>query len=194
MLFRSRAAEFQAQPSYPLLVPLYGAFLFLLSGGPLDPAAKAVSPCFFFALLGAFYHLARRLGSREVAAVFTAMLAGLHMVNIVAFELAGYADTALSVYMLLGAGFLCAWWKDGRPGDLALASGFSALAAWTKNEGLFFLAAALVLAAARLLSQRSRYWRPWATLLAPALVSVVPWILLRAAYRVPGSDLFDTGR
>ncbi len=191
--FLARAGEFAAQASYPLLVPLYGTFLYTLAGSPADHVAKALSPCYFFSLLGAFYYLARRFGPRPVALVFTAMLANLHMVNIVAFELAGYADTALSVYLLLGAGFLCAWWNDDQPADLALASFFSALAAWTKNEGLFFLAGAGALMASRLAYRRVSDWRLWATAAGWPALAVVPWIVLRRVYNVPGSDLLGSG-
>jgi hypothetical protein len=182
--YLARAGEFNAQPSYPLLVPLYGAFLWKLGGG--DQAAKAISPLFFLALLGSFYGLARRFAPRPVALVFTALLANLHMVNIAAFELAGYADTSLAAYLLLGAGFLHAWYREDRPEDLGLAAGFAGLAAWTKNEGLFFLAAIAALVIAR----RPRAWK------APALavvVTVLPWTALRQVYGVPGSDLW-TGR
>ena len=182
--FLERTGELTAQPSYPLLVPLYGTFLYTLTGGAADHLAKLASPLFFFAVLGGFYTLARRFASRPAALVFTAMLANLHMVNIAAFELAGYADTALSVYMLLGGGFLYAWLQERQPADLALASLFSALAAWTKNEGLFFLA----LVAAILLARRAR-WSAWVW---PAL-AVLPWILVRRVYDVPGADLW-TGR
>ena len=154
--FLGRAGEFTVQPSYPLLVPLFGAFVYRLAGAPVDHLAKAISPCFFLALLGSFYWLGRRAAPRPVALVFTAMLANLHMVDIVAFELAGYADTALSVYMLIGAGFLYAWLRDDQPGDLWMASLFSSMAAWTKNEGLFFLAGAGVVAALRLGRRRAR--------------------------------------
>ena len=180
-MFLGRAGEFNAQPSYPLLMPLYGAFLLKLGG--TDQAAKAISPLFFLALLGAFYTLARRFGSRPVALVFTAMLANLHMVNITAFELAGYADTTLSVYLLLGAGFLYAWYREERTEDLVLAAGFAGLAAWTKNEGIFFLAAVGVLVVAR----RPRVWQVVAV---AGAVTVLPWILLRQFYSVPGSDLW----
>lgn len=183
-MFLERAGEFNAQPSYPLLVPLYGAFLLRLGG--TEQAAKAISPLFFVALLGAFYSLARRFGSRPVALVFTAMLANLHMVNITAFELAGYADTTLSVYLLLGAGFLYAWYREDRAEDLVLAAGFAGLAAWTKNEGIFFLAAVGVLVVAR----RPRAWRVVAV---AGAVTVLPWMILRQVYGVPGSDLW-TGR
>ena len=186
--FLTRAGEFPCQPSYPLLIPLYGTFLYKLAGAPADHLAKAVSPCFFFALLGAFYYLARRLGTRPVALVFTAMLANLHMVNIVAFELAGYADTALSVYLLLGAGFLYAWWKEGETADLALASLFSSLAAWTKNEGLFFLAGVGAIIVARLLCRREG-WRAWAVAALWPALAVVPWMVARRLYDVPGSDI-----
>jgi len=183
-MFLERAGEFNAQPSYPLLVPLYGAFLLKLGG--TEQAAKAISPLFFVALLGAFYSLARRFGSRPVALVFTALLANLHMVNIAAFELAGYADTTLSVYLLLGAGFLYAWYREERTEDLVLAAGFAGLAAWTKNEGIFFLAAVGVLVVAR----QPRAWRVVAV---TGAITVLPWIVLRHVYGVPGSDLW-TGR
>jgi len=191
--FLARAGEFDCQPSYPLLIPLYGTFLYKLAGAPAEHLAKAMSPCFFFSLLGAFYYLARRFGSRPVALAFTAMLANLHMANIVAFELAGYADTALSVYLLLGAGFLYAWWKEGAASDLVLASLFSSLAAWTKNEGVFFLAgvALLVLAGWIRRGTAARAATVWA-LIWPAL-AVVPWMVVRRVYGVPGSDLLGGG-
>lgn len=191
--FLPRAGEFACQPSYPLLVPLYGAFLYELAGGPADYLAKAVSPCFFFALLGAFYYFVRRFASRPVALVFTAMLANLHMVNIVAFELAGYADTTLSVYLLLGAGFLCAWWNHQRHADLILASLFSSLAAWTKNEGLFFLAGAVLVVFVRLALRRPAGQGSAANWMLAAVwpvLAVVPWLVARRVYGVPGSDLF----
>lgn len=194
--FLARAGEFTCQPSYPLLIPLYGTFLYELAGMPADHVAKAVSPWFFFSLLGAFYYLARRFGPRPAALVFTAMLANLHMVNIVAFELAGYADTALSVYLLLGAGFLYAWWKEGGRNDLVLASLFSSLAAWTKNEGLFFLAGVLALVVLRIARERvfsAGAWRVWVMAGIWPLLAVIPWVVARHVYGVPGSDLFTEG-
>ncbi len=179
----SRAREFNHQPSYPLLVPLYASLLMRLGG---EQAGKAVSALFFFALLGSLYGLARRFSSRPVALVFTALLANLHMVDIAAFELAGYADTALSVYLLLGAGHLYAWYREERREDLIRAAGFAGLAAWTKNEGLFFFAAVAGLVIAR----RTRAWVPVA---AAAAVTVAPWWVLRRMYDVPGADLW-TGR
>jgi hypothetical protein len=178
--FLARAAEFNAQPSYPLLVPLCAAFLLRLGG---DQLAKAISPLFFFVLLGSFYNLARRFASRPVALVFTALLANLHMVNITAFELAGYADTTLSVYLLLGAGHLYAWYRDDRKQDLYLCAAFAGLAAWTKNEGLFFFAAVAVL----ILARRPREWAPVA---ASAGITILPWVILRRVYGVPGPDLW----
>jgi len=186
--FLKRAGEFACQPSYPLLIPLYGTLIYRLAGAAVDDLAKAVTPCFFFALLGAFYYFARRFASRPVALVFTAMLANLHMVNIVAFELAGYADTALSVYLLAGAGFLYAWWKSGDSGDLILAALFSSLAAWTKNEGLFFLAGAVLVALPRLVRTHVPA-KVWATAAIWPVIAVVPWLALRHAYGVPGTDV-----
>ncbi len=191
--FFSRAGGFTAQPAYPLLVPLYGTFLYTMIGAPADHLAKALSPCFFFSLLGGFYALARRSGPRPVALVFTAMLANLHMVNIVAFELAGYADTALSAYVLLGAGFIFYWLRDQQPADLALASLFSSLAAWTKNEGLFFLAGAATILGIALARERIRDWRRGAVLLVWPAVAVIPWLMLRRVWGIVALDLWQGG-
>ncbi len=138
--YLSRAGEFLGNAAYPLLVPLYATFLYVWSGEVADHAAKILSPCFFASLSAGFYHLARRFGSPGVAAVFTAMLGGTFIVDAVAFHYAGYADTAVAAGVLLGAGFLYAWFREDRYEDFSLAVLFASIAAWTKNEGFLFLA------------------------------------------------------
>lgn len=179
-----RAHEFLGNPAYPLLLPLYATFLYISAGGVADHAAKFFSPCFFAAVLAGFYYCVRRFGSRAVAAIFTAMLAGLYMVDLVAFRYAGYADTAVAASVLLGGGFLYAWFREGAFADFALAVIFASLGAWTKNEGLFFLGGIGLLALARLLWTRSRDWRAWVTLAVVPGLAVVPWAIARSLYGV----------
>ncbi len=183
-----RAQEFLANPAYPLLVPLYSTFLYICVGAPADHAAKLLSPCFFASLLGGFYYLLRRFGSRPVAAVFTAMLLGVYMLSFVAFHYAGYADTAVTAAIVLGAGFLYAWWREEHHADFALAALFASIAAWGKNEGQFFLAGAGALAAGRLLWRRQWNWRLWTRLAVFPLLAVAPWVAARGLYgiRRPG--------
>ncbi|HYM12833.1 MAG TPA: hypothetical protein VEU62_18995 [Bryobacterales bacterium] len=179
-----RAHEFLGNPAYPLLIPLYATFLYIWMGEAADQAAKLLSPCFFASLAAGFYYFVRRFGSRPVAAIFTAMLIGLYMVDLVAFHYAGYADTAVAASVLLGAGFLYAWFLEDDYADFALAVVFASLGAWTKNEGQFFLGGFGLLAAGRLLWKRAWGWRYWLTLVAVPGLAVVPWAVARSLYGV----------
>lgn len=182
--YMGRAHEFLGNPAYPLLIPLYATFLYIWSGETADQAAKLLSPCFFASLVAGFYYFVRRYGSRPVAATFAAMLMGLYMVDLVAFHFAGYADTAVAAAILVGAGFLYAWFRDGEYADFALAVLFASIAAWTKNEGLFFLGGFGLAAAARLAWKRVWSWRFWATLAVMPGLAVVPWSVARSLYGV----------
>jgi hypothetical protein len=186
--YLARAPEFLGNAAYPLLVPLYATFLYVWMGEVADQAAKLLSPCFWASLVAGFYYLVRRWNSRAVAVTFTAMLAGLHIVNFVAFHYAGYADTTVAVAVLMGAGFFYAWLRGGEYRDFALAIAFGAIGAWTKNEGLFFLAGLGALAGLGLLWRRVRDWRCWAALAGLPALAVVPWAVARSLYgiRRPG--------
>ena len=191
--FLERSGEFVTQPGYPLLIPLYGAFLYVWNGGVADQAAKLTSPCFFLATLGVFYYFARRSGWKSSAMVFTVFLAALPMFGVVAFKLAGYADTALSLYLVAATGFLYTWYREGRAIDLAAAALAATAAAWTKNEGQFFLLGVILLGAVGLARRRSKL-AGWCCLLLPSAVVLIPWWAVRrmhgieAAGFVPGLD------
>jgi hypothetical protein len=181
--FLSRTQEFTTQPGYPLLVPLYVAFLYVLDGGVAEHAAKLISPCSYLALLGVFYYFARRVASSVVSAAFTLMLATVPVLALVAFERAGYADTTLALYLLGAGGFLTLWLLEARTADLAGASVAATAAAWTKNEGQFFLLAVVLLAALQLLRAKSSA-RNWLLLIAPPLIVMGAWHLVRQAYQI----------
>jgi hypothetical protein len=104
------------------------------------------------------------------------------VVALVAFELAGYADTTLALYVLAAAGFLTLWLMEGRAADLAGASLAAAAAAWTKNEGQFFLLAVMLAAGVQLLRAKAAP-RLWLLLAAPVLV-MGTWHGFRQAYGV----------
>lgn len=182
--FLARAEEFSHhQPGYPLLVPLYGAFLYVVEGGVNEWAAKAVTPCFHLATIGLFYSLGKRFGRPSTALVFAAMAASSTALCRIGFEYAGYADVVLSFYFLAAGGFLYAWWRGSGRADLGAAALAASAAAWTKNEGQLFLAAVLLLAAARLLNRREGLIS-WLWLLGPPAAVMVPWTLLRWSFGI----------
>lgn len=188
-----RGGEFVSQPGYPLLVPLYAAFLYVMQGGAADQAAKVFSPCFYLATLGVFHHFARQRLDASRALVLTAMLASAPMLGHAAFESAGYADVTLAFYFLAAAGFLEQWFRQGGTSLLAAASIAATAAAWTKNEGQFFLLAVLLLGSWRLTRSRARVGN-WLWLFGPPVAVLLPWWLVRQAHGVeaagfvPGID------
>ena len=143
-----RTEEFIGQPGYPLLTPLLVTFVYELEGTVVDHLGKITSPVFFLALLGTAHYLVRRSAGTVAAAAFTAIAALTPLLPYVAFELAGYADTAVAAYILAAGGFLYLWLRSGSLVNLAAASLAATAAAWTKNEGQLFLAAIGVVAAA----------------------------------------------
>jgi hypothetical protein len=181
--YLSRAGEFVGQPGYPLLTPLYSTFLYSLAGGVDDLGAKLTSPCFFLALVGAFHFLARRLSDCRTAALTSAMLALTPLLQTIAFDLAGYADTALSAYIVCAAGFAYLAMRDGGQADVIAASLAATAAAWTKNEGQFFLLG-LGAAMALWLLLRRRPAVEWAALAAPPALLLGAWSLLRSGQSV----------
>jgi hypothetical protein len=179
--FLSRHRELLGHPEYPLLVPLYATFFYVFKGGVADHAGKALSPFFYLALLGVFYWFARRWSTAGIAMALTAMLAWIPMVARLGFEYSGYAGATLAVYFVAAAGFLVEWYRKDDPSYLAGASLAATAAAWTKNEGQFFLVGVVLLAAAGLIYRRCSP-RAWGLLLAPPVLLLGPWILVRGSH------------
>lgn len=197
--YLSRAGEFIGQPGYPLLTPLYSTWLYEWSGTLADHGAKLTSPCYFLAVIGASWWIVRRLAGSTAAGITTALVALTPMVQRTAFDWAGYADTALSAYFVVAAGFLVLWIRDGEISDLAAGSIAATAAAWTKNEGQIFLAVFVAIALATLVSRRrgTSPWA-WAWLLVPPSLLMGAWAVVRATHGVeaagfvPGAG-FDFG-
>lgn len=186
--FLARHREFvNSHPGYPLLVPLYATFLYVLNGGVADNAVKIFSPCSFVALLGVFHHFARRWAGNTAALAFTAMVAATPMVGSLAFEYAGYAGSTLSLYLVAAAGFLYEWYRDGGLLNLAGASVAATAAAWTKNEGQFFLLGVLLLVVAGL-SVRRQPLRAWLLAAALPVAVLVPWFLVKQSYGIQAAE------
>jgi hypothetical protein len=181
--YLERAGEFVGQPGYPLLTPLYAAFLYSLAGGVADDGAKLTSPVFFVAMLGAFHFLTRRAAGSLTAAAATTMLALTPLMQSVAFDLPGYADTALTAYFVCAGGFAYLAMRGEGQADVAAAALAATAAAWTKNEGQFFLLG-LAAALAVWMLLRSRPALEWAALLAPPLLLLGSWSLVRSGQDV----------
>jgi hypothetical protein len=167
-----------SHPEYPLGLPfLYAGIAFLL-GRWDDHAMALVFPFFQVAtLLLLFGWLRRRGAARPVALGVSALLS--HFEPLYRGFTTGMAEVPLSFGLLLLGTSLCDQidrTDRGASRRLGLAS---LVCAGTKNEGLFFVAAALVVASLSALSRKGLAARAAAALALPAVLVVAAHRLIR---------------
>ncbi len=147
-----------SHPDYPLLVPALVALCWKLTGGESINAPTAIA--FLFAL-GTAGVLVTTLGT--LRGKTQALLAGtllLATASFIALSAALYGDVPLGFYILAALAMFCL--QDRHPENLrfsALAGLMAGFAAWTRNEGIIFVAAAIVARMVALLRYRVR--APW---------------------------------
>jgi hypothetical protein len=140
---------------YPLMLPGLVALCWKLSGRESTDAAVAIA--FLFAL-GTAGLLVSALGA--LRGKILALLAGTLLLgtgSFVALSTALYGDVPLSFYILAAIALLCL--QDRYPDDLrfsALAGLMAGFAAWTRNEGIIFVAALVAGRAIALVRFRER--------------------------------------
>lgn len=138
---------------YPLMLPGLVALCWNLAREESQNAPIAIA--FLFGL-GATGLLASTLGilrGRALALVGCTLLLGT--ASFVALTAALYADVPLSFYILATLALLCL--QDRHPQDLrftAVAGLMAGFAAWTRNEGIIFIAALILARAIALLKYR----------------------------------------
>jgi hypothetical protein len=176
-----------SHPDYPLLIPASVArcWTYLGNESPLAPA-----------LVGLVFTLATAgLLGAVVAALRNAtqgLLAALVLLGTRWFLMIGFwqlADVPLAFFMLAAVGLLCLHDRAGQ-GGLILAGMMAGFAAWTKNEGLLFLACLLP---ARLAVRGFAVgWKDALREMPPLLLGLLPVALLLAYFKVclaPPNDL-----
>lgn len=185
-LFLWRSLSF-AHPEYPLGLPLLYAGVAFLLGRWDDHAMALLFPLFQVAtLLALFGWLRRRGASRPLALGAAALLA--HFEPLYRAFTTGMAEVPLSFgLLLLGTAFSDRLDRADRGASRRLALA-SVLCVATKNEGLFFVAAALLLAAVFAFGRRGFAARAAALIALPAAVVIAAHRLIRGS--LPLSD-FD---
>jgi len=180
-LFANPAAT-AAHLDYPLLLPSLEAVAARALGGFDGRAIHLQFLLFGAAGLAALHGLLRR--RVQAWLLWPALLALAAAPAFNAQLLTAYADIPLALFVAAGLLAASAWLESGEPRALALASLLFAAAGLTKNEGLIFVAAALI---GLLLA--TRRWRP---LLLAALgieALLAPWQLFLALHHVHSDTL-----
>jgi hypothetical protein len=177
-----------SHPEYPLGLPFLYAGIASLTGQWDDHAMAVLFPLFQAATLLAVWGWLRRNGSSRTLALGAVAILSLDAPLYAAFH-TGLADIPLSFFvLLLGTAFSDALDGTGA-GAIQRVALASLLAVATKNEGLFFVALALVLGWASRRRRASRIQPALSiALLLPAAAVLVPHRLWRGS--VPLKD-FD---
>lgn len=164
---------------YPLLVPLLVSAGYVFMGYVDDRLVKIFFWVYYLNLLGAFYYFVRPFSTRLVALILCVMLATVpRVMEQAAFGGAGYADLPLAVYFLSAVGFGFRYFQGGKKGDFLLSALFLSIGAWTKSEGITFLATVLVIMSAyAVYTRRSEGIKAAVPAVVIAVVFVLPWQL-----------------
>lgn len=119
---------------YPLLIPIQEMLFYSIFKGINDALVKSIFPTYLLSFLIIFYSVLRRLFERKIALIFTFLLASLPQFN--KFATNGYADFTMGFYYSIGFLFLYLWFVKEKRDFVFLSAIFSAIGAWTKNEGI----------------------------------------------------------
>lgn len=177
-----------SHPEYPLGVPFLYAGIAYLSGGWDDHAMALLFPLLQVATLGALFGWLRRRGADRRLALGTAAVLS-HFEPLYRGFTTGMAEVPLSFALLLLGTSLCDRVERtdrGASRRLALAS---LVCVGTKNEGLFFVAAAVVVAALFAFSRRGVVARAAAMLALPAALVIAAHRLIRGSLPLSDFDL-----
>ena len=124
-------------PDYPLNIPLFETYIYIFIGNLNDQLVKIIFPLYYAAILGIFYYAVRRFAGRTYALLFTFLMASVSQFN--SYATNAYCDLPLAYYYFAGAVFLFLWFQDTRKAAFLMISALmTALAGWTKNEGLMY--------------------------------------------------------
>ena len=178
-LFRWQALSF-SHPEYPLGLPLLYAGIAFLLGRWDDHAMALLFPFLQVATLLLLYGWLRRRGADRTLALAAAVLLSQFEPLYRAFT-TGMAEVPLSFGVLLLGTSLADRIERTDPGAsrrLALAA---LVCAATKNEGLFFVAAAFLVAALSLFARKGFAARAAAILALPAALVVAAHRLIRGS-------------
>ncbi len=181
-----------SHPDYPLLLPgaISRAWHWLQADPTWIPAVIAGSftlGCVMLVVGG----VARFRGRAQGYLAGLALLATIFFVKHGASQ---FADTVVSFYILATIVVLMLYDSGPRRELLILAGLFAGSAAWTKNEGLLFVASIVLIRGVLVI--RNRGGRGLVAELVPILAGVLPFLVVIGFFKVrvaPPNDIFNAG-
>lgn len=179
-------------PDYPLNIPLAETLGYLFMGNLNDQLVKIIFPVFFICILTVLYFAVRRFASRTYALVWTFILATIPQFN--AYAANAYLDLPFAFYAFTAALFLFRWFEDrNNIRFLIISAVMAGLAGWTKNEGLMYCAAYIMLAGLFLILNFRKVSRKDLAYFFLYIVIIgailAPWLYIKSASHLVNTDV-----
>lgn len=180
-----------AHPDYPLLLSGTIALCWTIAGAESALGPQLIAGLFGLASLGVITGAIAILRGRVQALLAGTLLLGTFF--FVQTAASQYADVPVSFYVLATLALFAL--QDRSPSDLrftALAGAMAGFTAWTKNEGLLFVAVVLIARAVALFRYRGA--RELLRQIPAALVGALPVLAVVAVFKfryAPANDLMS---
>jgi hypothetical protein len=174
---------------YPLLVPLFGAWIYGWMGQIDQSVIQLVGPLFYLATLLLLVGSSRRLtGNSWAGALAVILLVGVPQILIGGGSAtSGYADWPLALIYFCGLLAVYEYTRTGARGAARFAGAVLALGVWTKADMIVLLVCVAAIVASRVL--RDQDWRTGMLILSPPLLTYALWSLtLRLTHATPDGD------
>jgi len=176
-------------PDYPLMLPLSVAHLWYLAGEESQSAPIVLAGIFSFAAVGLVFFALQPAKGWQQAGLAALLLSSAPA--LISFGAIQYADVPLAAFILCTAVALLAGFESPAPSarPFALAGLAAASAAWTKNEGIPFLAFTGLLLVIFLLYKRRTLsvWPRLAAFIAGAALPALALLYFKLAL-APSND------
>jgi hypothetical protein len=182
-----------SHPQYPLMVPFGELWIYSWLGRVDHGATKLLFPLFYVSLIALVCGAVRRVAGLRPSLATGAALGLMPPLTLIPGAASGYADVPLAAATAGAVSFTWLALRNGARDAALLAGMMSAIAAWTKSEGIVLAGTVGILALVfrYVLARRSSCTLSVAASSAPILVPAVvlaPWLILQHVYGIPAAD------
>ena len=171
--------------NYPLHIPLFMGWVYLLFQGTSAIFAKIIFATYFIALLAFIYISLRNFISRKTSLFLTAILSLMPLVSYHGFS--AMADLPMAFYFTLASVFLFKYfYRPSSSYNLYLAGIFAGITAWVKSEGIVLSMVLLFVLFVYLISQPKLKTniKNCLKFLYPYLLIISPWVVFKIFYNI----------
>jgi uncharacterized membrane protein len=185
--YLSDASRVWSHPQYPLMVPFAEFWIYSWLGRVDQGAVKILFPLFYFSLIGLVCGAARRMATARVSLLTGVAMGLLPPLTLLPGAASGYADVPLAAALVGSVCFALLALQTRNAEAWVVAGVLSAIATWTKSEGVLLAGcvAAAAFAALKTGSDPVRSMRP---LVWMPLAAALPWLLVQHRYGMPLAD------